>query len=124
MKRTIAMLMLAVMFVNIIGSAEVKAFELREGDSVEEDENYEDVEFGEVSDEEEDEEPLDDKEYEEALEELDENYLDVTYKVSSSWEKHANVEVTIKNSKKEKIEDWEVKFESSNCIENIWNAAI
>ena len=45
MKRTITMLMLAVMFVNIIGSAEVKAFELREGDSVEEDENYEDVEF-------------------------------------------------------------------------------
>lgn len=44
--------------------------------------------------------------------------------ITSKWDKHYNVDVTLKNISGERLEDWEIKFPFSDTIENIWNAQI
>ncbi len=123
---TVVMLMaiLSSMFMNNVS---VKAFELREGDSIEDDEDYADMDFDETDfDDDDDSEEVneEDLDYDEAIELLEENDIDAEFKVVSTWQNHCNVEVTIKNTLDERIEDWEVKFELTAEVENIWNAKV
>ena len=126
-KKIVAVIMLAVMVFNtcFVSNGSVYAFELREGDTIEDDEDYQDVEFGETDvDEDDDETSADEMDYDEALDLLEDNNIDAEFKVVSSWKDHCNVEVIIKNTLEEKIEDWEVRFDLEAEIENIWNASV
>lgn len=51
------------------------------------------------------------------------NY-DVSINVLSSWDKHYEGQITIKNTSQSVIENWHISFLSSDKIENIWNASI
>ena len=44
--------------------------------------------------------------------------------VTSSWEGYANIDLKIKNTGDQKIENWHLTFETPYTIENIWNASI
>ena len=126
-KKIVAVIMLVVMVFNtcFVSNGSVYAFELREGDTIEDDEDYQDVEFGETDvDEDDDETSADEMDYDEALDLLEDNNIDAEFKVVSSWKDHCNVEVVIKNTLEEKIEDWEVRFDLEAEIENIWNASV
>ena len=44
--------------------------------------------------------------------------------VLSSWQGHSNVELKIKNTGSNKIDNWHITFSTPCAIENIWNANI
>lgn len=128
-RRLVALVMLLVMLSNIFLGNKVSAyaFELREGDTIEDDENYADIEFGETEfddDDDSNEVDDDDLDYDEALDILEENNINARFKIITSWQNHCNVEVTLENSLEEKIEDWEVRFDMEAEVENIWNAKV
>lgn len=50
--------------------------------------------------------------------------LEVSYEITSKWNNHYNVNVTLKNVSGELIDDWEIYFDFKDKIENIWNAKI
>lgn len=56
------------------------------------------------------------------------DYLDtgfsVEYKVTSSWDNHANIEGVIRNEREEVIKDWTIVSQFDGTIENIWNAKV
>lgn len=83
-----------------------------------------------VSAEEMDEEGDDDTEeedFEDCEEETelssDEN-VEVTYNITSKWDGHYNMDVTLLNISGEVIDDWEICFDFKDKIENIWNAKV
>ena len=84
-KKIVAVIMLVVMVFNtcFVSNGSVYAFELREGDTIEDDEDYQDVEFGETDvDEDDDETSEDEMDYDEALDLLEDNNIDeMLYKV-------------------------------------------
>ena len=126
-KRFIMLVMVLAMVSNLfLGSkVSVQAFELREGDSIEDDEDYAEMEFDESDyDDDDDSNEVEDEDYEEALDLIEENNIDAEFKVVASWKDHCNVEVTISNTLEEKIEDWEVRFDMEAEVENIWNARV
>lgn len=127
MKRIIAIVLLMAVSLNVFlgSSVPARAFELREGDIIEDDEDYAGMEFDEsYYDYDDDENEVTDEDYDDALDLLEENNIDAVFKVVSSWQDHCNVEVTVTNSLDEKIEDWEVRFDLEAEVENIWNAKV
>lgn len=54
----------------------------------------------------------------------DSKSIEVTFNVTSKWENHYNVDVTLLNISDMIIEDWEVFFYFKGKIENIWNAKV
>lgn len=128
-KKLVVLVMLLAMLSNMFLSNKVStyAFELREGDSIEDDEDYADIEFGETEfddDDDNNEVDNDDLDYDDALDMLEENNINAKFKVIASWQDHCNVEVTLENSLDEKIEDWKVRFDMEAEVENIWNAKV
>lgn len=128
-KRLVVLVMLLAMLSNMFlsNNISVYAFELREGDSIEDDENYANIEFGDTElDDDDDNNGVDygDLDYDDALDILEENNINAKFKVISSWKDHCNVEVTLENSLDEKIEDWKVRFDMEAEVENIWNAKV
>lgn len=128
-KRLVVLVMVLAMLTNLFlgNKVSVHAFELREGDRIEDDENYADIEFDETEfddDDDNNEVEYDDLDYDEALDLLEENNINAKFKIITSWENHCNVEVTIENSLEEKIEDWKVRFDMEAEVENIWNAKV
>ncbi len=87
-------------------------------------------EDSEVEDENAEEETdVDEDEDSEVEEESEEDYsvdhmMELEYEITSSWENHCNVEVTLQNISYEHIDDWEVCFDLEAEIEHIWNAKI
>ena len=127
MRRYTAYVMVMVFVFNAIicNAGSAQAFELREGDVFEDDEDYDDMEFEEPDENEEYViDDITDDDYEEALDILTENKVDTCFRVLASWQDHSNVEVTLTNSMEEDIEDWEIRFDMDAEIENIWNAQI
>lgn len=57
-------------------------------------------------------------------EELGRIAFDYDFNIQSTWEKHYNAEMTIKNTSSETIENWELAFRFDGKIENIWNAKV
>lgn len=122
---TYVMVMVFVFNAIICNAGTAQAFELREGDVFEDDEDYDDMEFEEPDENEEYAiDDITDEDYEEALDILTENKVDTRFRVLASWQDHSNVEVTLTNSMEEDIEDWEIRFDMDAEIENIWNAQI
>lgn len=122
---TYVMVMVFVFNAIICNAGTAHAFELREGDVFEDDEDYDDMEFEEPDENEEYAiDDITDEDYEEALDILTENKVDTCFRVLASWQDHSNVEVTLTNSMEEDIEDWEIRFDMDAEIENIWNAQI
>lgn len=81
--------MLLAMLSNMFLSNKVSAyaFELREGDSIEDDEDYADIEFGETEfddDDDNNEVDNDDLDYDDALDMLEENNINAKFKVIAS----------------------------------------
>ncbi len=54
----------------------------------------------------------------------DDESIEIQYSVTSKWENHYNVDVTLENVSGEAIDDWEICFEFKDEIENIWNAKV
>ncbi len=50
--------------------------------------------------------------------------IELSYQVTSQWEEHCNVDVTLKNVTDERIDNWEIYLPANYEIENIWNAKI
>ena len=50
--------------------------------------------------------------------------FDVTYEISSLWDKGYIANVSIKNTGKETIENWELSYQSEDEYSNIWNGAV
>lgn len=50
--------------------------------------------------------------------------VEVTYNITSKWDGHYNIDVTLVNISGEVIDDWEMCFEFKDKIENIWNAKV
>nr|MBP3598497.1 cellulose binding domain-containing protein [Eubacterium sp.] len=50
--------------------------------------------------------------------------IELSYQVTSQWEEHCNVDVTLKNVTDERIDNWEICLPANYEIENIWNAKI
>ena len=128
-KKLVVLVMLFAMLSNMFWGRQVsvQAFELREGDIIEDDELYAGIEFDEPELDDDDDDNVvdyDDLDYDEALDLLEENNINAKFKIVSSWQDHCNVEVTIENSLDEKIEDWEVRFDMEAEVENIWNAKV
>lgn len=48
----------------------------------------------------------------------------VSYNITSKWDKNYNLEVTIQNNGKNKIDDWSLSFNCEDEIQTIWNAKI
>ncbi len=53
-----------------------------------------------------------------------EQEVELTYQITSQWDKHYNLDVTLTNVTDEKIDDWEIRIPVNFKIENIWNAKI
>lgn len=49
---------------------------------------------------------------------------EVKYEIKNSWEHHAIIEATIKNTGKKVLRDWKLQFLLDGAIETIWNADI
>lgn len=62
--------------------------------------------------------------YDEALNILENDKIDVKFDITGKWENHYNATVTINNISDEVIEDWEVEFDFCDKIESIWNAKV
>ncbi len=60
----------------------------------------------------------------EATDGWEEDELEISYKITGSWDKHYNVDVTLKNVTDERIDSWEVDIPANYEIENIWNAKV
>lgn len=54
----------------------------------------------------------------------DDELVEVIYDVTSKWDHHYNMNVTIKNVSGTMIDDWEMYFDFNDKIQNIWNARI
>ena len=52
------------------------------------------------------------------------NKFEVEQVTTSTWEGHANIELKIRNTGDEIIDNWYITFETPYIIENIWNATI
>ena len=50
--------------------------------------------------------------------------FEVASLTTSSWEKHVNIELKIKNTGDKRIDNWHLTFRTPYTIENIWNASI
>lgn len=48
----------------------------------------------------------------------------ITYHITSQWNEHYNVDVTLDNMTDERIDNWEICIPANYEIENIWNAKI
>lgn len=73
--------------------------------------------------EEEDENAVDEEE-DEYIDLSEDESIEVTYHITSKWDRHYNVDVTLQNITGDRIDDWELCFLYSDKIENIWNAKI
>ena len=47
-----------------------------------------------------------------------------SFKIQNEWENHYTAEMTLKNTGKNEIENWEIAFKYDGEIENIWHAKI
>ncbi len=54
----------------------------------------------------------------------DEYDVKISYNVTSSWDGHCNVDVTLSNILDEKIDNWEITISANFKVENIWNAKV
>ncbi len=52
------------------------------------------------------------------------NEFEVEQITTSTWDGHANIELKIKNTGDEIIDNWHITFKTPYVIENIWNATI
>lgn len=52
------------------------------------------------------------------------NGFNVYVSIDSEWDGHYSATITIENTGNEKIENWNLAFDSGDNIENIWNAKI
>ncbi len=50
--------------------------------------------------------------------------IKATFRVTSQWDSHYNVDVTVKNVSEEKIDNWEIGWVHADNVENIWNAKV
>lgn len=50
--------------------------------------------------------------------------FEVTSLTTSSWDKHVNIELKIRNTGDKRIDNWHLTFSTPYTIENIWNASI
>ncbi len=127
-KKLVVLVILLAMLSNIFWDSQVPvhAFELREGDIIEDDELYADIEFDEPEpdDDDDDNEADNDDIDDDAPDMLEGNNINAKFKIVNSWQDHCNVEVTIENSLDEKIKDWKVRFDMEAEVENIWNAKV
>lgn len=57
-------------------------------------------------------------------EDYDDISFDYAFKVQSEWENHYTAEMTLKNTGKDEIGNWETAFVYDGEIENIWHAKI
>lgn len=57
-------------------------------------------------------------------EDYDDISFDYAFKVQSEWENHYTAEMTLKNTGKNEIGNWEIAFVYDGEIENIWHAKI
>lgn len=73
--------------------------------------------------EEEDENAVDEEE-DEHIDLSEDESIEVTYHITSKWDRHYNVDVTLRNITGDRIDDWELCFLFEDKIENIWNAKI
>lgn len=55
---------------------------------------------------------------------VEEDGFQVIYQIDSQWKGAFNARVTIKNTSDKKIENWVIRFKTSNCITNLWNGII
>lgn len=86
--------------------------------------NWEDVAQEDNDEEDYDDEDMDYDE-EDDLEDCSvDNMLDIEYHITAKWDKHYNVDVTLKNVSDSIIDNWEICFDLEAEIENIWNATI
>lgn len=104
----------------------VKAVTLREDDDFENDEEYDEYEFDESEIDEEDELEIYDSsmDYDDALDILEENDIEIGFEITSQWENYYNVNVTLNNISEDKIENWEIEFAFEDKIESVWNAKV
>lgn len=85
------------------------------------------ADIGDIADETEEDNEEDDEDEEDEDAEKDisvDDMLDIEYHITAKWEKHCNVDMTIKNISGNYIDNWEVCFDLDAEIENIWNAQI
>lgn len=73
---------------------------------------------------EEEDEDAEDEEEDEYIDLSEDESIEVTYHITSKWDRHYNVDVTLQNITGDRIDDWELCFLFSDKIENIWNAKI
>lgn len=73
---------------------------------------------------EEDADDFDVVEEDEEIELAADESVEVSYEITSKWDNHYNLNVTLYNLTGEKIDDWEMCFSFNNKIEHIWNATI
>lgn len=95
--------------------------------TIEEDDDYAGVEFDETDSDAQEElemEDVSEEELEDALDELKEKDIKVTYSITGKWDKHYNVDITLTNTSDALIQNWEIEFPFPDTIENIWNAKI
>lgn len=86
--------------------------------------NWEDVAQEDNDEEDYDDEDMDYDEEDDSEDCSVDNMLDIEYHITAKWDKHYNVDVTLKNVSDSIIENWEICFDLEAEIENIWNATI
>ncbi len=64
------------------------------------------------------------EELENALYELEKKEISIEYSVTAKWDRHYNVNVTLRSIFGLYIQNWEIKLPFPDEIENIWNARI
>lgn len=111
--------MLLAIVLMICGTVNGKVVELNALEAAtEQDVSSEDMEESSVDDEE------DFEDCEEDIELSSDENLEVTYNITSKWDGHYNMDVTLLNISGEMIDDWEVCFDFKDNIKNIWNAKV